>query len=116
MFCCTLKIEGITDKEINETFSQCIVLFEKQGLDKNNILFTQGGKVNISGSGYDKRCAFCEYFRQALVKHFLNNEAKGTIVLTNCPFNKDKRLNYTPEVKKAREDFIKMWQDAENKK
>ena len=117
-FECNLKIEGISDQQIEETFSKTLNMFEKWGYRlEDKVKFLNEGKIEIIGRGKDKRCAFCEYFRKAVEKHFIETKAKGHIDLMNCPFNPDKRVNYSTEAVQARkellEKFAKMKQEEQ---
>ena len=86
MIKCSLIIEGISYDQINKTFSETLNFFDNEGYNlKNKIKFVGKGKVTIIGKGKDGRCAFCEYFRKAILGHFKKDGTKGTIDLINNP-------------------------------
>jgi len=103
---CGISISGIEDKIIKETFFNTLDIFKKEGYNlKDKVRFLGNGHISIRGYGKDGRCAFCEYLRKALIKHF----KVGEIVLNNCPFNPDKSIDSTPETKNARKRLIEMF-------
>lgn len=105
---CGINISGIEDKIIKETFFNTLDFFEKEGYNlKDKTRFAGKGHISIMGHGKDGRCAFCEYLRKSLLKHF----QLGEIVLINCPFNPDKRVDNTPETENARKRIMKMFVD-----
>ena len=113
---CGINIEGISKKEIYETFLKTLEFFEKQGYNLRNKVRYKGYTIEINGIGKDGRCAFCEYFRQAIIDHFKENEVKGQIDLLDCPFNQDKNINFTPEGQKARKDLIDLFTKSKNQR
>ena len=113
---CGLNVNGISDELISETFFNTLEFFEKRGYKlRNKVKFLNKGKITIIGRGHDGRCAFCDYFRQAIVKHFKEKNTKGTIDLIKCPFNPDKSINYTPEVVEARKKLLDLYTKLKNK-
>lgn len=103
---CGIGISGIEDKIIKETFFNTMELFKKEGYNlKDKIRFLGKGYISIRGIGRDRRCAFCEYLRKSLIKHF----KRGEIVLINCPFNPDKMIDHTPETENARKRLMEMF-------
>ena len=116
MIKCSLIIEGISYDQINKTFSETLNFFDNEGYNlKNKIKFVGKGKVTIIGKGKDGRCAFCEYFRKAILGHFKKDGTKGTIDLIDCPFNPDKRIDYSPETIEARRKLLELYAKMQKK-
>ena len=114
---CGLTVNGINDEKIGETFLSSLGFFVKRGhLIADKVNFAGNGEIKIAGIGQDKRCAFCEYFRKAVLEHFKSEKIAGDINLNNCPFNPDKRINYTPEVEEARSKLMEKLQNIYNSK
>lgn len=111
---CCVKIVGIEDAQIEVLLQKTHNTFRMPSL-KEKIKFEGQGIIFIEGKGYDNRCAFCHYLREIVINDFVENEKKGSIEFINCPFNADKTLNYTREVKKARKDLIDMFLKLGNK-
>jgi hypothetical protein len=116
MFECELRIEGIDDDKINGTFSKVMSIFTKQGYSfESKIKFLGNGRIKIIGFGKDGRCAFCEYFRQAILDHYSQNKMKGSIDLINCPYNPNKRIDYSPEATEAKEKLKQLYLNLKKK-
>tara|TARA_B100000315_G_C14154584_1_gene397239 strand:- start:123 stop:476 length:354 start_codon:yes stop_codon:yes gene_type:complete len=105
---CGLKVEGIKDSRIETILLKVHNIFNKQLL-KENIKFEGNGKIEIEGIGNDSRCAFCEYFRNIVIGDLKDNKIKGSIDMIHCPFNPDKRIDYSPETQEAREKLLDMF-------
>ena len=117
MFKCELRIEGIDDEKINSTFSRVLDLFKKQGYSfENKIQIFNNGIIKIEGQGEDGRCAFCKYFRKTILEHYKENKIKGSIELIDCPFNPDKRIDYSPETVEARKELIDLFEKMKKNK
>ena len=114
---CGLTVVGIDDSNVEETFLSSLGFFVKRGhLIADKVEFVGEGKIKIAGLGQDKRCAFCEYFRKAVLEHFKEKQTGGEISLINCPFNPNKRINYTPEVEEARKNLLGKLQEIYDSK
>ncbi len=105
---CGIKVEGINDYILKGLFEKTHNVFNLPWL-KENTQFIGKGKINIEGIGKDRRCAFCEYLRSNIIDYFKQNNTKGCLELIHCPFNPDKRIDFSPETRKARKDLISMF-------
>jgi hypothetical protein len=98
MFECELYINGIDDEEISSYLDKALDFFEAKGYElADQYTFRNNGTVAIEGEGDDGRCRCCGYLRKMLESNIISNQTSGSIRFKDCPYNKDKQLDYTPD-------------------